>query len=149
MKFIHLSDKPYTKFNTSKSSLGLIKPEGLWLAPKGVWEEYSKVELSRQPHKYVYEFDVDIDKLLILKTYKDIKTLNDTYGIEVEDSPEYENFFIYWDRIKKETGKSGVYVKNAQIKKARQEFMWYNAFDVESICIWNKDAIESFEEIAF
>ena len=86
---------------------------------------------------------------LILKTYKDIKTLNDTYGIEVEDSPEYKNFFICWDRIKKETDKSGVYVKNAKIKKARQEFMWYNAFDIESICIWNKDAINSFEEIAF
>jgi|GEM_PF-5023813 len=146
MKFIHLADKPYTKFNTPKSPLGTIKPKGLWLAPKGVWEEYSKVELSRQPHKYMYEFDIDMDKLIILKTYKDIKNFNDTYGIEVD---EYEDFFVDWDRAKKETGKSGVYVKNAQIKQARQKFMWYNAFDIESIAIWNKHAIKSFEELAF
>jgi hypothetical protein len=144
MKFIHLSDKPYKKFVSSKI-LGVIKPKGLWLAPKGVWEEYAKVELSRKSHKHIYEFNIDTDKLIILKTYKGIKNFNDTYGIE----DKYKNHFVDWKRAAKETGKSGVYVKNALIKKARQEFMWYYAFDVESICIWNKDAINSFEEIAF
>jgi len=148
MKFIHLSDKPYTTFNTPKSSLGIFKPNGLWLAPKGVWEEYTKFELSRQPHKYTYEFDIDIDKLIILKTYKDIEKFNDTYSVEVENSPEYKDFFVDWDRAKKETGKSGVYIKNAQIKQARQKFIWYSGFDVESISIWNSDAIKSFKLIS-
>ena len=148
MKFIHLSDKPYTKFNTPKSSLGIIKPKGLWLAPEGVWEEYLKVELDRNLPAYKYEFDIDVDKLIILKTYKDIKKFNDTYTVEVEDTDEYKNYFVDWDRAKKETGKSGVYVKNALVKKARNEFMWYNAFDIESISIWNSDAIKSFKLIS-
>jgi len=100
----------------------------------------------------MYEFDIDMKKLIIVKTYEDIKKINDMYGLKVKSKlfskykymNKYKNYFVDWTRLQRDSGKAGFYVKNALIKQARDEFMWYYGFDVESMSIWNNDAIKSF-----
>lgn len=130
MKFYHLSDKPFTKLRKRKLGIG-FKPPGIWLAPSGVWKKFIKEELGGEIPKYEYEFDIDMTKVLTLKTYKDVSEFQEKY----KDEPWKPNqYTINWDLVKKDY--DGIYIKNAQIKKARDEFMWYSMFDIESVCMW-------------
>lgn len=128
MKFYHLSDKPFTKFRNRKLGIGL-KPAGLWLAPSGVWKKYIKEELGGDIPKYEYEFDINMTKIITLDTYKDVSEFQEKY----KEDWKPKQYIINWDRVKKDY--DGIYIKNAQIKKAK-EFIWYSTFDVESICVW-------------
>jgi hypothetical protein len=132
MKFYHLSDKPFTKLRNRKLVVD-IKPGGVWLAPSGVWKKYIKEEMDGEIPKYEYEFDVDMTKILTLNTYKDISEFNQEYTVPFEYK-KFSNYLIDWGKVQKKY--SGIYFKNAQIKKARDEFMWYNSIDIESICVW-------------
>jgi hypothetical protein len=132
MKFYHLSDKPFTKLRKRKLGIG-IKPSGVWLAPSGVWKKYIQEELGGDTPNYEYEFDIDMTSVLTLNTYKDIAEFNKEYTVPFEHRG-FKNYLINWDLVKKKY--SGIYIKNAKIKKARDEFMWYNSFDVESVCMW-------------
>lgn len=128
MKFYHLSDKPFTKLRNRKLGIGL-KPAGLWLAPSGVWKKYIKEELGGEIPKYEYEFDIDMTKIITLDTYKDVFEFQEKY----KEDWKPKQHIINWDRVKKDY--DGIYIKNAQIKKAK-EFIWYSTFDVESVCVW-------------
>uniref|UniRef100_A0A6C0HF36 Uncharacterized protein n=1 Tax=viral metagenome TaxID=1070528 RepID=A0A6C0HF36_9ZZZZ len=130
MKFYHLSDKPFTKLRKRKLGIG-FKPSGIWLAPSGVWKKYIQEELGGEIPKYEYEFDIDMSKVLTLNTYKDISEFQEKYKDKIWKFNQYN---INWDLVKKDY--DGIYIKNAQIKKARDEFMWYSMFDIESICVW-------------
>jgi hypothetical protein len=130
MKFYHLSDKPFTKLRKRKLGIG-FKPPGIWLAPSGVWKKYIQEELGGEIPKYEYEFDIDMTKVLTLNTYKDVSEFQEKYKDKIWKFNQYN---INWDLVKKDY--DGIYIKNAQIKKARDEFMWYSMFDIESICVW-------------
>jgi hypothetical protein len=132
MKFYHLSDKPFTKLRNRKLVVH-IKPSGIWLAPSGVWKKYIEEDMDGEIPKYEYEFDIDMTKVLTLKTYKDISEFNKEYTIPFEYMG-FSNYLIDWGKVQKTY--SGIYFKNAQIKKALDEFMWYYSIDVESICVW-------------
>ena len=136
MKFYHLSDKPFTTFRTRKL-VNDMKPNGLWLAPKGVWKTYIQEELDNETPKYEYEFNINMTKIITLKTYNDIFEFNENYAIL-----EGNYKVINWNLVKKNY--DGIYIKESQIKKARKDFIWYSSFDVESICVWDKNSIESF-----
>ena len=130
MKFYHLTDKPFTKLRKRKLGIG-FKPPGIWLAPSGVWKKYIQEELGGEIPKYEYEFDIDMTKVLTLNTYKDVSEFQEKYKDKIWKFNQYN---INWDLVKKDY--DGIYIKNAQIKKARDEFMWYSMFDIESICMW-------------
>jgi len=166
MKFVHISHKldGFTKFRTPrKLKIGHKPNNALWLAPKGVWLDFIKTfpRFSDWKDEMVqYEFDIDIDKLIILKTYDDVKKFNEEFSVESfvangrknkdGSASGYIDKSIDWDKVKKETKKSGIYIVDPEIPNARRHFKpWYGTFDVESIAIWNKDAIKSFEQIAF
>ena len=143
MKFVHLSKTRIEKFHTPKKLGWDLKPRALWFACGDAWEEYVKVELSSdwlEAYKYEYTAELDESKLIILETVKDIKEFNDKFSGD-------ENFFsILWDKVKKETGKSGIYIKNPSILSARRTYTWYASFDICSVAVWKKDAIKSFVE---
>jgi len=130
MKFYHLSDKPFTKLRSRKLEIGL-KPGGVWLAPSGVWKTFIQEELGGKIPKYEYEFDIDMTKVITLNTYKDIAEFQEKYKDEPWKPKQYT---IDWNLVKKDY--DGIYIKNPQIKKARNEFIWYATFDVESVCMW-------------
>lgn len=143
MKFTHLSKTQIIKFHMPKKLGKHMKPRGLWFACEDAWKEYVKVELSSdslESHKYEYTAELDESKLIILKTAKDIQEFNDQF------SGDEDFYSIDWDKAKKVTGKSGIFIKNPQIFKARQKYLWYASFDICSVAVWKKDAIESFVE---
>jgi hypothetical protein len=66
------------------------------------------------------------------------------YGIKFPKSDRFPEFTVIdWDKVRKDTGTCGIYIKDAHIKKARGEFWWYASFDVQCVGIWNPDCIES------
>lgn len=100
----------------------------------------------KEPYKYKYEADLDMTTLIILKTVADIKDFSEQYGIP---DKKYPFFGIDWNKVKKETDKSGIYIVNGSLKTARKKFPWYSTFDACSVAIWNKNAIISMKESAF
>jgi hypothetical protein len=143
MKFIHLSPREIKRFNSPKDLGDGPKPLGtLWFACGDVWEEYVASEMpDEKNYKYKYEADLDESKLLILKTVKQIKDFTEKYWLDVEGYPRLKSASIDWNRVRDETGKSGIYIPNAGLKKARKDYLWYYSFDICSVAIWDKDAI--------
>ena len=141
MKFIHLTDTPFTKFKKPRYLGKDFKPHGvLWLAKGNAWRDFVK-ENEWEERIYEQEFEIDMSKIIELKTYKDIKDFNDIYGIKFPESDRTPEFnIIDWNKVRKD-GKSGIYIKDANIKKARNDFLWYSSFDVECVAIWDSDCI--------
>jgi hypothetical protein len=52
-----------------------------------------------------------------------------------------DNTVIDWNKVAKEY--SGIFIKNATLKKARSDFIWYSMFDICSVAIWNKEGIKN------
>jgi len=144
MKFTHLSKTQITKFHTPKKLGRNTKPVALWFACGDAWKEWIRDEMGNDEwfntYKYEYTAELDESKLIILETVKNIKDFNDQF------SGDKDFYSIDWDKVKKETGKSGLYIKNPRIFSARQKYMWYASFDICSVAVWKKDAIKSFVE---
>jgi len=143
MKFTHLSKTQITKFHTPKK-LGMnVKPKGLWFACGDDWKEWVRGEMGDdwlESYKYEYIAELDESKLIVLETVKDIKEFNDQF------SGDDKFYSIDWDKVKKDTGKSGIFIKTPNIAKARQKYIWYSTFDICSVAVWKKDAIKTFVE---
>lgn len=147
MVFVHLSHTQIQKIKTPRQLGKGYKPQGsLWFACGNAWEEWMSAEgfQPKEPYKYKYEATLDTEMLLILKTIGDIQTFSEKYAIP---DTKYRYFFIDWNKVKRETGKSGIYILNGSLKTARKKFPWYSTFDACSIAIWNKDAVRSMVEI--
>lgn len=127
------------------------KPSGtLWFACNDEWENYASSELPDEylkSRKYKYEADLDESKLLILKTFKQIKDFADKYS-DIEEHSRLKTASIDWNRVRDETGKSGIYIPNAGLKKAKETYLWYYSFDVCSVAVWKKDAIKELRLIS-
>ena len=97
----------------------------------------------KKPYKFKYFATLDTSKLVILKTVKDIQTFTERFSIPDE---KYPFFFIDWNKVRRETEKSGLYLVNPNLKTARKKYAWYSSFDACSVVIWKKDAILSIRE---
>ena len=110
-----------------------FKPTGLWLS----WNDNWILFIARK-YKYEYNFKIDQSKLIIIKTYNDVKEFTEKYSIS---SGRWT--IIDWNKVKKDY--SGIFIKNANIKRIKHsmkdEYVWYKMIDICSVCIWNKDAI--------
>ena len=99
--------------------------------------------VPKEPYTYKYEARLDLNMLIVLKTIADIRVFSEKYAIP---DKKYPNYFIDWNKVKKETDKSGIYIVNGLLKTARKKYAWYSTFDACSIAIWNKNAILSMKE---
>lgn len=145
MKFKHFSRKLYSKFKKSTQRID-YKPKALWLSCGNDWIEWVKIEMisdkSHMKYKYEYIFDIHTSKIIILKTYKDIKDFNEKYGVIHKKGEEGEK--IDWEKVQKDY--SGIFIKDANVQKARHDFLWYSSFDICSVAIWDEDAIVSVSD---
>jgi hypothetical protein len=136
MKFTHLSPTKIEKFKTPTNLGKSFKPSGcLWFACDNTWEEWLDKELLER-YKYTYHAKLDIHNLIVLKTKKDIEEFSKQFAI-----PDTNYISIDWNRVRRTTGKGGIYIVNPSIKSARLEYTWYSSFDVCSVAVWNKEAI--------
>ena len=145
MKFIHYTNTPFYKFKNPKINTNFKPVKALWLSCNNNWVNWKKREGLNFNYKYKYTFNIDKSKLIILKTYKDI----DEFTIKYKSNKQItisgkKHYIIDWNKVKKDY--SGIFLKNANIKKARENFIWYYSFDVCSVALWNKDAIIDFSE---
>jgi hypothetical protein len=97
----------------------------------------------REAYTYKYEANFDTDRLVVLKTVGDIAAFSNQYAIPGKNYPFVS---IDWNKVKKDTGKSGIYIVNGSLKTARKKFPWYSTFDACSVAIWDTNAIVSMVE---
>jgi hypothetical protein len=139
MRFVHLSSKAYTKFIAPKDLGTSFKPKGtLWVACDTEWKDWLKSQEMEIP-KYEYTVELDKEKLLVLRTEADIKSFSERFSIPDKEYPYFE---IDWNKVRNETGKSGILVEDAKIESARAAYAWYASFDICSAAIWKEDAIK-------
>jgi hypothetical protein len=146
MEFVHLSPVRIEEFRNPRSLGKGFKPKGsLWFSCGDAWEEWMKAEgfVPKEPYKYKYKATLDLNRLLILKTNAEIKAFSENYAIPDE---KYPFFLIDWNQVRKETGKSGLYIVNGTLKTARKKYAWYSSLDACSVAVWKKDAILSLTE---
>jgi len=146
MVFVHYSSKQIQAIKTPRQLGNGYKPQGtLWFACGNAWETWMAAEgfEPKEPYKYRYEATLTTEMLIVLKTVKDIEQFSEQYAIP---DKKYPFFFIDWNKVKQDTGKSGIYIVNGQLKTARKKFPWYSTFDACSVAIWNKNAIQSMTE---
>ena len=145
MKFIHYTNTPFNKFKNRSLNINLNPVKALWLSCNNDLINWKKRENMDLNYKYKYTFDIDKSKLIILKTYNDIQDFTIKYRsnkqITISDKKHY---IINWNKVNKDY--SGIFIKNLNIKKAQEDFIWYYSFDVCSVAIWNKNAIIDFYE---
>jgi hypothetical protein len=145
MKLIHYTNKPFYKFKNRSLNINLNPVKALWLYCNNDLINWTKRENMALNYKYKYTFDIDKSKLIILKTYNDIQDFTIKYRsnkkITISDKKHY---IINWNKVNKDY--SGIFIKNLNIKKAQEDFIWYYSFDVCSVAIWNKNAIIDFYE---
>ena len=144
--FVHLSPTQLNRLRSPRQLGDGFKPKGsLWFACGDAWEQWMAAEgfVPKEPYKYKYEADLDLEMLIVLKTGADIAEFSEHYAIP---DKKYPFFGIDWNKVKSDTGKSGIYIVNGNLKTARKKFPWYSTFDACSVAIWNKNAIRSLKE---
>ena len=148
--FVHLSPRRITHFKTPENLGDGPKPlRCLWFSCGDAWEKLAASDMPDtylKNSKYKYEAKIDETKLLVLKTVKQIADFTDKYSIIDKERPDLTSASIDWNKVRSETGKSGIYIPNADLKTARKKYLWYYSFDICSIAVWNGDAILSMEE---
>ena len=143
MKFVHYSARKLGPFEFESDLRVHFKPHHvLWVAKDEQWKNYIVNELENpkwfKSYKYKYTFDIDMKKVIELATYKDVQKFTQEFEAGRE--------LIDWNKVRRETGKCGIYVKNPLTFRIRMDFGWFGSFDVESIGIWDNTCIRSGTE---
>ena len=161
MKRIHVTNKPITelidKTNLQADGIrGFFKPHGLWYADGNSWIEFAK-DWDSTSKEHQYELDVDTSKLLVLRTRKEVIDFTDEYFLKDEtistELLEYGN--VNWKAVAEKY--MGIELPDYHKNNLRTMFldrwglryMWVDAIDVPSGCIWNPAAINKIEKIDY
>jgi hypothetical protein len=153
MIFKHFTKKKFIGFKTpilnhTKDVRTLLKPQkALWLSCGDDWINLLKKGTSTKPMPtYEYTMNVDVSNVIILNTYKDIKNFTEKYMSATKYVILEDAFHdaIDWNKVKKDY--SGIYIKNPNIKKAKDEYLWYKSFEICSAAIWDKKAILEYSD---
>ena len=140
-----------------------LKPNGFWYSCGDDWYNWIKREkMTKYLHKYIQQINInnnvmtdirnkDKNKLLIIKNVKDFDIFNKRYG-KLQDYllPIIDNFvminqYIDWIKVSKDYG--GIEICPYFI--SRNNYVWYNSWDVASGCIWNTKAIIKNSELIY
>lgn len=134
-----------------------LKPYGLWFSCGVDWFNWCMNEFPDWvTDKNFYNLILNEDKILYIKTLKQLKDFNNKYGvkkssIDFETKKKFYFTYIKYNKIPKKY--SGIkfcpYLINdldrISKKDSIDEFLWYYSLDAASGCIWNPDCIEKIE----
>lgn len=124
-----------------------IKPNGYWYSCHDSWYNWIIREgMTIWLHKYILKINInknimtdirnkDKNKLLIIKTKKDLDIFNTIYGTVITKD-KYK--VINWKKVSKDYG--GIEICPYFSSKIK-DYLWYATFDAASGCIWNLKAI--------
>lgn len=177
MKLVHFSDKPvkllpsydhvlkqmadeppkvdYKVLKERVDGRRYFKPVGLWISDEDAkmsWSEWCKSEGFRDIDKqYAYEIKLKSEaNILYLETALDIYdfTLKYAYKDSKINNLGGRSYVheIDWPRVEKEY--QGIIITPYQWEcRMPPQTMWYYSWDCASGCIWDVEAIQSFEQI--
>lgn len=115
------------------------KPKGLWYAIGNEWIKYLQQTTNNFAEEYIYEIQINPEKMLLLDTDEKIFEFTKLYG---KQKAGFKNFHIDWKTVAERY--SGIEI-NPHSWKASRELEWYMTWSIASGCIWNKSAIKSFQ----
>lgn len=143
---------------------------GKWYAIKHYWmgffnnnkydeiNEQNEYKLNKKYNLYELKFkqksltnlkNVDFDKILVLKTKKDMIAFSKKYRDTNIDLESYGNMVnINWNKVVKNFGgiEVTVYPVSNYIRR-HPDTSWYAMWDVPSGCIWNNKIIKEINKI--
>jgi hypothetical protein len=120
------------------------KPTGLWYSVGNEWMVWCKDNISDWLEENVWELNVVVSQILVIKSFEDLKRFQETYESHCEDN---QFSYIDWNAVSRDY--SGIEIRN--YKEITEAFMledyfdlnWVTAFSCSSGCIWNLEAIRS------
>ena len=110
------------------------KPAGIWYACGNEWISWLTYEMPEWIGDYVYSFEIDKSKVLLIETEEEFYRFEREYGIEDERWGKT----IDWSKVATDYG--GIEICPYQ-RSARHSSMWYYGWDVASGCIWDGSAV--------
>jgi hypothetical protein len=122
-----------------------FKPIGLWYAIDGAWIEWCKNEMPHWIKKHEITLEIDMSRVLIIKTVKDLNEFIKKYTIFISENING----IYWRRVA--TDYDGIEIQNYRKLKWSEDCIklfcpiWFSGWDVSGGCIWNLLAIKSYK----
>jgi len=143
MTLSHYSFEPFELRACSYLQINLMKPNGLWLSVDGddSWEDLCRNENFRieyLKYKYIVKLKKDAN-IRHLIGYDDIVAFTQEFEYKYLSFTE-----IKWPKVAKQY--DGIII-DPYVWKGRCAITlsWYYNWDCASGCIWNLDAIETFE----
>lgn len=126
-----------------------MKPQGLWYSCEGSnlgWKEWCEAEdfrIEDLTHGYVLE--IDFTQMLVIRTTEELDAFHDEYNIEIIPSIKMRR--IDWEAVAKRYTGIEIEPYNWQRRLSQTDVMdmlWYYGWDCASGCIWELDALVSF-----
>lgn len=130
------------------------KPSGIWVSVEDVgnpkdnltWPEFCEdADFEPECLRYVHEIVLSGDaNLLHLSTTSDMLSFNRLFRKPLFLRGIFSNFTIDWPRISDEY--QGILIAPYHFDlRMDRDFFWYFGWDCSSGCIWDLEAIASFE----
>ncbi len=147
-KFLHYTDDLLTfdDIINKEQTNCTFKPIGLWFSIGNAWVKwcieagFSTCDIETCN---IYEAELNLEKIYLVDSFDKLKELHSNYYLDTNER------IINWIKLAKEY--DGIMFTNyANIKKYILEnnmlgmYTWFMCVDVESVCIWNKNALKSF-----
>ena len=127
-----------------------FKPQGLWVSDEDDygWKQWCINEHFRYPDGFQYAYEIHLAEnhnVLILKTKQDVLDFSRAHY-----SPELHKFGLEWAMVRRWW--DGVIVTPYQselrwnlVYETDHSTLWYTIWDCAGGCIWNPEAIRSFD----
>ncbi len=157
MRFSHFTNKKKAiKFVTPHAQRLHWKPIGLWLSCGSEWIKYVKREGLPWRYAYKHMYNVDLKKIICLRTKQDIQEFHEKYAVALGNpwdrvlewlTGKPRTWVIDWNRVRTESGKCGIHIQNARFEDLllKKEYTWYYTVNVCSVCVWSSDCLRLVE----
>ena len=115
------------------------KPKGLWYGIGSSWIDWVRLEMPHWERENIFEIKINMEKMLILDTRKDIENFLNEYKSSLLAPLQ----FIDWERVASKWG--GIELTENAMSSVR--FEWMNPWDVPSGCLWGDNMLISTRKI--
>ena len=127
-----------------------FKPKGLWFEVDGDWVRWCKSDMPdwlEERYKVPYGVEFDPDKVLWLKTARDIDDFTAMYAVPLfPERLDFRSTTIAWARLT-EAYAGLVIAPYCWRRRMSEHTLWYYGWDCASGCIWDLSVITKFERV--
>lgn len=134
---IHMSPKPFKLERRTFTQPVDIKPKGFWYGFGNEWIDWVRSEMPDWEGKYIYKVDIGSSNILKIESHMELMQFHRTYLVDKKKLTD--NSMIKWSDVAKKY--DGIEINPYQWE-ARNQYIWYYAWDVASGCIWNLENVK-------